>query len=121
MKKTIIVSASLVGIGVFMGILLVSSLNTDIFSSLYASENTKIGALQAPVQMDNAMKIINNAMSSASEAVLPTVVYINVDVELKGQEGMPSDEFHEFFKFFGDPDEENSPRRSRGSGSGVIL
>jgi len=121
MKKTIIVSASLVGIGVFMGILLVSSLNTDILSSLYASENTKIGALQAPVQMDNAMKIINNAMSSASEAVLPTVVYINVDVELKGQEGMPSDEFHEFFKFFGDPDEENSPRRSRGSGSGVIV
>jgi serine protease Do len=124
MKRTIIVSAVLVGIGVFMGVLLVSSLNTDILSSLYASENTKIGATQSPVQMDNGMKIINNALSAASEAVLPTVVYINVETEMKSGQGLPMDEFHDFFRFFGEPDggdNERSPRRSRGSGSGVIV
>ncbi|MFA7626930.1 MAG: trypsin-like peptidase domain-containing protein, partial [Candidatus Kapaibacterium sp.] len=121
MKKTVIVSILLVGIGIFMGVFLVSSLNTDLLSPLFASENTKIGANQAPVEMDNAMKIINNAMSAASEAVLPTVVYINVETEVKGG-NMPNDDFHEFFRFFGTPDGENdSPFRSRGSGSGVIV
>lgn len=121
MKKTIIVSVLLVGIGVFMGVLLVSSLNTDMLSSLYASENTKIGANQAPVQMNDAMKVMNNAMSSASEAVLPTVVYIDVEVEMKGQNGLPQDELHDFFRFFGQGDPEDQPNRSRGSGSGVIV
>jgi serine protease Do len=123
MKKTIILSALLVGIGVFMGVLLVSSLNTDVLSSLYADENTKIGAAAPPVQMDNAVKLINSAMSAASEAVLPTVVYINVEAELKSPQGMPSDEFHDFFKFFGVPEgeEPGGPQKSRGSGSGVIV
>ncbi|HAC16666.1 MAG TPA: trypsin [Bacteroidetes bacterium] len=124
MKKTIIVSVLLVGIGVFMGVLLVSSLNTDILSPLFANEKPQIGASQAPVQMDNAMKIINDAMASASEAVLPTIVFINVETEMKGRSGMPQDEFHDFFRFFeGMPDgeQENNPRRSRGSGSGVII
>lgn len=85
MKKTILVSVLLVGIGVFMGVLLITSLNTDMLSALYANEKTKIGANQAPVQMNDAMKVLNDAMSSASEAVLPTVVYINVEIELKGR------------------------------------
>lgn len=121
MKKTIIVSVLLVGIGVFMGVLLVSSLNTDILNSLYADVNTKIGANKAPVTMDNAMKVINDAMASASEAVLPTVVYINVETEIKGRGQMPQDEFHDFFKFFGGPEGDESPNKSRGSGSGVIV
>ncbi|GAB1372355.1 hypothetical protein MASR1M45_24170 [Candidatus Kapaibacterium sp.] len=125
MKRNIIISVLLVGIGVFMGILLVSSLDTDIFNSIYADENTKIGAAAAPVQMDNAVKLINNAMTAASDAVLPTVVFINVEAEMKsqGRMGMPNDDFHDFFRFFGFPDEEkeDSPRRSRGTGSGVII
>lgn len=121
MKKTVFVSAFLVGIGVFMGILLVSSLNTDIFNSLYADENTKIGADRAPVQMDNAMRIINDAMVNASNAVLPTVVFINVESEISSQQEIPNDQFHDFFRFFGSPDDEEMPRRSRGSGSGVII
>lgn len=121
MKKTIIVSVLLVGIGVFMGVLLVTSLNTDMLSPIFANENTKIGANQAPVQMDNAMKIINDAMASASSAVLPTVVYINVETEIKGRGGMPRDEFHDFFRFFGGPEGDEGPNLTRGSGSGVIV
>ncbi len=126
MKKNIIISALLVGIGVFMGVLLVSSLNTDILSSLYADENTKIGAAAPPVQMDNAVKLLNDAMAAASEAVLPTVVYINVETEFKAPKGMmPRDDFHDFFKFFmprGEDDEnDDGVQKSRGSGSGVII
>ncbi|MBX3043616.1 MAG: Do family serine endopeptidase [Candidatus Kapabacteria bacterium] len=121
MKKTIIVSVLLVGIGIFMGILLISSLNSDVLSPLFANEKTKIGASVAPVQMDNAMKIINDAMSSASAAVLPTIVYINVETEIKGRGSMPRDEFHDFFRFFGGPEGEDGPNLTRGSGSGVIV
>lgn len=115
MKRTLIISVLMVGLGIFMGVLLVSNLNTGTLKSLFADENTKLGADNSPIKADESALIFNRTMVAASEAVLPTVVYISVDAEIPRGEGNQMDEF--FGRFFDIPEH----RRQRGSGSGVII
>lgn len=124
MKKSIAASVILIAIGVFLGILLVSNFSPSAIQNLFADENTKLGADQAPVQMDNTVKLLNDAMTKASEAVLPTVVYIKVETEVKrsnNNNNQEDNDLGDLFKFFGRGMPDQQDFHARGSGSGVII
>ncbi len=128
MKKTIIISVLLVTVGIFMGVLLVSNIDPSAITSVFAAEKTELGAKNPPIVPDANAVVLNNALVSVSEAVLPTVVSISVDVELKNYHKGRDGQFREFFKFFGDPEDDKGDSdgnddtyRSRGAGSGVFI
>lgn len=135
MNKQILKPALFLGVGVFLGVLLVSSFDSSLLNSLFASEKNKIGADSAPVTMNSQMKIINDSFVAVSDAVLPTVVSINVEAEMKGGSMGTPRGLDEFFKFFGpngggndDEESDNSkPQkndrkpRQHGAGSGVVI
>jgi len=116
MKRTIIVPTLLLGLGIFIGVLLVSNFNLSDIKSIFA-QDTFLGASNAPVAPDASVLALNQAMVKASEAILPTVVYINVETEIKSNGQQRPDGFGDFWRFFM-PEEGG---KSRGSGSGVII
>ncbi len=116
MKKTVIASVLTMTIGIVMGVFLVSNISPDFISDIFAQDNSNIGAKKAPITMTDRASVINETLVNASETVLPTVVSISVEVEKSS--GF-SQEFHDFFRFFGEPEDETY--RTRGAGSGVII
>ncbi len=128
MKKAVMMSVLLITVGIFMGVLLVSNIDPSAISSVFAEEKKELGAKDAPIVPDVSVTQLNDALVSVSNAVLPTVVSISVDVEMKNYHKGQSDQFKEFFKYFGIPEDEkggkgenNDTYRSRGAGSGVII
>jgi serine protease Do len=125
MKRAIIAATGLIGLGIVIGVLIISNINPGNISQIFAEESKNLGAKNAPIKMAPDATMLNNAMVSASEAVLPTVVSVSVIVEQK-QSNRMREQFREFFRFFGEPepdeDSEDAPtRRSEASGSGVII
>ena len=124
MKRAIIAATGLIGLGIIIGVLIISNIDTGNVSRIFADENKNLGAKNAPIKMAPDATMLNNAMVSASEAVLPTVVSVSVIVEKKQSNEM-REQFREFFRFFGEPmpedDEDSQLRRSEASGSGVII
>ncbi|MFP4368046.1 MAG: Do family serine endopeptidase [Candidatus Kapaibacterium sp.] len=114
MSKTLGTSILLLGVGIFIGVMLVSNIRPDFITGMFGQESPVVGAETAPIEPSDAAKMINDAFVDASDAVLPTVVSISVEMEARGSR----EEFRDFFRFFGIPEEE---RRSRGAGSGVII
>lgn len=116
MKKTIFVSVLMVGLGIIMGVFLISNFTPDFIQNILAKSNKDIGAAQSPIEMSNSAQIINEALTTASESVTSTVVFIDVVTKLSSdsQRGHSN----EFFRFFGIPEED---RKQRGSGSGVFI
>ncbi len=120
MKTNAKAAAILVGTGLILG----------IFLSYYfspengAKANEKIGADKAPAQMSEAAKALNQAFVETSQAVLPTVVSIKVEIERESRSQF-LDEWHNFFKFFGESPfrfkEEPRSYKSFATGSGVIV
>lgn len=134
MKKTKLSSILMLFVAVATGALLLTNYDLGILGELFAKEKVKLGAKNAPVQMSDGMRIINESVIKASDAVLPVVVSISVESESKSM-GMGGDpRMEEFFKFFMPDEDFGSPRddednkgskkerpRQRGSGSGVII
>lgn len=125
MKKSTAIVSSFVGIAVISALLFFLNITPQSINTLFAS-NQAIGAGKPPVNVPENVRAFNNAMVEVSEAVLPTVVSIQVVVETKFERSPFRDQFREFFKFFGEPfdqgDEDRSgTRRSEASGSGVIV
>jgi len=118
MKRSILISTTLLGLGIFIGVLLVSNFSLGDIKNIFA-QDAKLGADVAPVTPESSVTALNQAMIKASEAILPTVVYINVETEIKRNRPNNEDRdgFYNWFRFFM-PDEN---WRSRGSGSGVII
>ncbi len=108
-------SSLLIAFGMFIGVLLISNFSPSSIGDIFASTK-KFGADKAPVTQSEAMKALNNAFTNASEAVLPSVVSIEVTSTRKITKGQ------EFFEFFrprgGDSEEENLVK---GNGSGVFI
>ncbi len=117
MKGKFAVTASLTAVSIMILYLIVSAINPNIMSNLFADE--KIGADKAPVTLSEPAKILNNAMQSVSNAVVPTVVSIKVKMKKSTEKNPFNDEFQEFFKFFGQPFEDDGP--VEGGGSGVFV
>lgn len=127
MKRLIVISTMMVGIGIVMGVMLVSNFTPSFLSENFALNNNKLGANNAPVKVSETVNALNNAFAASSNAVLPSVVSISVEAEVKGGRQMPGD-FRDFFRFFGSPmpegegdDNEREAPRTRGAGSGVII
>lgn len=116
MNKSIIRSVGLVTVGLVIGVFLVSNFVPDVLDNVFAQGDTKIGAEKAPIVMSERAKIVNETLVSVSEAVLPTVVSISVEIENPHGDNQM---FREFYKYFGMPEGEEF--RSRGSGSGVFI
>jgi len=85
-----------------------------------SAEEKAIGRSNSPISISPIIKEINSAVNKASEATLPSVVYIEVEVESNNRNNIDP-EFLEFFKYFGMPQTPNEQRRSTGAGSGVII
>jgi len=120
MKRNILAAIGLLGVGITLGVWLVMTFGSDSGLGLFANE--KIGADNPPVVMSPTVKALNEAMVNVSEAVLPTVVSVNVTVEEKNFSSPFRDQWKDFFEFFGDtPFHDNSPRRSEAMGSGVLV
>lgn len=117
MKKIIYWPAAFVAA---MLTLLVMVLTSEMFESnkLFADDSGEIGAKEAPLTLTSDALALNNALINVSNAVKPVVVSIIVDVENENPYGQFSEEFQDFFRFFGDPDQDY---KSRGTGSGVII
>jgi serine protease Do len=90
------------------------------------------GQTQAPadVQARGALAAMSQAFETAAAKVSPSVVSIFAEqvVQAEGGQGLPDDPFRDFFgdqffrRFFGDPGQGGSSRRTvRGLGSGVIV
>ncbi|ROL61279.1 Do family serine endopeptidase [Bacteroidetes/Chlorobi group bacterium ChocPot_Mid] len=120
MKRNILAAIGLLGVGITLGVWLVLTFGSNSGLGLFANE--KIGADKPPVVMSPTIKALNDAMVSVSEAVLPTVVSVNVVVEEKNFSSPFRDQWKEFFEFFGDaPFKDDSPRRAEATGSGVLI
>lgn len=117
MKKLMVGSSLLVALGIFMGVLLVSNFSTDSIGNIFASEK-KFGAENSPVNQSEAMKTLNYAFSSVSEAVLPSVVSIEVTASRSDKVDPRMEEFYEFFRPRGKGDREEYVK---GNGSGVFI
>lgn len=111
MKRKYWVSAGLFG-AVSVVLLSVLFINSALFSAV------KIGADRAPVVPSESVRALNKAYESVSSAVLPAVVSIGVKIEKKKSDNQYHEDFKEFFKFFGDP-QDFGPQE--GSGSGVLI
>jgi serine protease Do len=122
MSKKVLAARGLIGLGIVFLVLLVFNFGSDSISKLFADEKNNIGASKAPVVLSSGAKALNDAFIAASNAVNPTVVSISVEIEQKAPHSQFRDEFREFFRFFGEPfGDDDSPRRSESSGSGVIV
>jgi serine protease Do len=117
-------AAILVGIGVILGVSLVSMFERTSLAELYAqAKQFDIGAKQPPVKVESSMQVLNNAFKAASKAVTPMVVSINVVTERKADPNRRRLEEFFGFRIPQQPDGEGDDNtfRSQGSGSGVFL
>lgn len=116
MKKIMLGSSLLVALGIFMGVLLVSNFSTDSIGNIFASTK-KFGAENPPVQQSDAMRTLNNAFTSVSEAVLPSVVSIEVTAT---REVSNNPTLEDFFNRFRQQDQDKEDL-VEGKGSGVFI
>lgn len=123
-RRPALVATALIGIGVAVGVILVTALSGGSVGSLFAGGINDIGAKNAPVKVTDNVRMMNEAFVAASKAVSPTVVSINVVTVRKSQRG---GDLRQFFRFFGEqaPEEDGEgdmgTERGEGSGSGVII
>ena len=124
MKQNALKSAGFIALGSIALVMLVLSLSPGFMTKVFAED---IGAKQPPVKMNEHVRALNNAFEEVSKAVVPSVVSISVVIENKGMKNQMHDEFKDFFKFFGQPNpdesqqEDQAPQESEASGSGVIV
>jgi serine protease Do len=98
-----------------MGVLLISNFSTEDIGQIFASEK-KFGASNSPVSQSEGMRELNNAFTSVSEVVLPSVVSIEVTSKRKRDPRL--EEFYEFFRPRGGQERGDLVR---GNGSGVFI
>ncbi len=105
-------------VAVVLGGLLAINFNPSNYNNAFAKEN--IGAQAPPIQINNLAKQLNETFNSVSNAVIPTVVSINVKMETKLSGRQDFSGLEEFFGFnpFGGG---GTPMPAEGSGSGVII
>ncbi|MFN5379287.1 MAG: trypsin-like peptidase domain-containing protein [Ignavibacteria bacterium] len=124
-RRSLFTAISLIGIGVVVGVILMTSISSNALEQLFASDVT-LGAGNPPAPAPPAVKLLNDQFANVATAVTQSVVSISVKIDQKksnpGLEGM-----EEFFRRFGpfmSPDgngqDEQMPERDA-SGSGVIL
>ncbi|MDI6803062.1 MAG: Do family serine endopeptidase [Bacteroidota bacterium] len=116
-KKSILSAIFLITVGIIFGVILVTSLNTGINFSFAGDEQVKLGAA-SPIKKEAVeIKSLSQPFIDVAKAITPTVVSINVVEKVEKR----SQEFKEFFHFFGPDFKFPEPQPQMGSGSGVII
>lgn len=128
-------AAALIGIGVLVGIALVTEFSSIPATKLFGQNLRDLGAKKPPVTIPDNVRALNDAFVAAANAVSPTVV----SIELLGEDKRSMRFFgpEDFFRFFEDPwgDNDRVPPRNQqrdrddsrrwpapiGQGSGVII
>ena len=122
MKKNVLTSSVLITLGIAIGILLVSEYSPNSINKVFPLESKKIGATNAPTTPEPLIQTLNDAFVNVSEAAKKSVVHISVEGSMESQQREIPEEMQEFFRFFGNPNQDDSgERRVYGSGSGVII
>jgi serine protease Do len=121
MNRQKLSSVNLIMLGILIGALFAVNFNPNLISNMFA--NDSIGAASAPVKISPLAKQLNETFTSVSQAVLPTVVSINVKIESKqtskNNGNNPLEGFGDFFGFSPFGQQEQGPTEA--SGSGVVL
>lgn len=116
-KKSILSAIFLITVGIIFGVILVTNLNTGINFSFAGDEQVKLGAA-SPIKKEAVeIKSLSQPFIDVAKAITPTVVSINVVEKVEKR----SQEFKEFFHFFGPDFKFPEPEPQMGSGSGVII
>jgi serine protease Do len=126
-RRSLFTAISLIGIGVVVGVILMTSFSSNAIEQLFASDVT-LGAGNPPAPAPPAVKLLNDQFANVAGAVTQSVVSIAVKIDAKKSaqalDGM-EELFRRFGPFFspdGNGDEEQSPAPERdAAGSGVIL
>jgi serine protease Do len=116
-KKSFLGALALLTIGIIFGVVLVSNFKGSIEPG-YASDSEI--TLGVPRQIQSASgdpRTSSKGFVQVAKVVRPTVVSIIVTTKAKGQ----SEDFKEFFKFFGPDFKFHHPEPQQGAGSGVII
>ncbi|MDQ1266532.1 MAG: Do family serine endopeptidase [Bacteroidota bacterium] len=124
MKRNIVAAIGVIGLGISLFVLIASNFGSDSVFNLFAKERDSLGAKNPPVVLSETAKAVNDALVNVSNAVVPTVVSISVEIEEKAGSNPMQEQWQEFFKFFGEPEdgeEEGPAPKAEASGSGVII
>ena len=116
-KRSVLAAVFLITIGIVFGAILVSSFRGSVDLGFAGDTQVKLGAPSQLKSQSFDAKEASKAFIEVSKAVTPTVVSINV----KSKSKAPSDEFHDFFQFFGPDFKFPEPMPQMGAGSGVIV
>lgn len=126
-RRSLFTAISLIGIGVVVGVILMTSFSSNAIEELFAGDVT-LGAGNPPSPAPPAVKLLNDQFANVAGAVTQSVVSISVKIDAKkanpSMQGM-----EEFFRRFGpfmSPDggegEEPLEMPDRdAAGSGVIV
>jgi serine protease Do len=120
MKRSLFAAVALIGVGIVMGVVLITSFSTNAIEELFASD-LDLGARQAPVQAPASVAQLNDQFVAVAGAVTKSVVSITVTTENRrpSMQRLPND----FFRFFG-PEGEEAPEdldEGEAGGSGVVI
>lgn len=116
-KKSILSAIFLITVGIIFGVILVTSLNTGINFGFASDDQVKLGAA-SPIKKEAVeIKSLSQPFIDVAKAITPTVVSINVVEKVEKR----SQDFKEFFHFFGPDFKFPDPEPQMGSGSGVII
>ncbi len=120
MKRSLFAAVALIGVGIVMGVVLITSFSTNAIEELFASD-LDLGARQAPVQAPASVAQLNDQFVAVAGAVTKSVVSITVTTENRRitMQRLPND----FFRFFG-PEGEEAPEdldEGEAGGSGVVI
>lgn len=116
-KKTILASVFLITLGIVFGAILVSHFTGGVELGYAENPQVTLGARSSLKQQSFDARSVSTAFIEVSKAVTPTVVSINVKSKSKSR----SDNFHDFFRFFGPDFKFPEPEPQMGAGSGVIV
>jgi serine protease Do len=116
-QKSIIYALFLIAVGIIFGIVLVSSFNTGLNVTFASGETVKLGTA-SPINSQNPdIKTLNQPFIEVAKAVTSTVVSINVTEKVDTK----SDQYKDFFHFFGPDFKFPEPQPQQGSGSGFVI
>jgi len=116
-KKSVFAALFLITVGIIFGAVLVSSFRGGIEPSFAGDAQVKLGTTAPLKGQSFDAKSASKAFVEVSKAVTPEVVSINVKTKAKDR----SQDFHDFFRFFGPDFKFPDPEPQMGSGSGVIV
>lgn len=116
-RKSVLAAVFLISIGIIFGVVLVSSFKGSVEYGFAGDKEIKLGA-PAPLKGQSFdAKTASKAFIEVAKAVTPTVVYITVKTRVRGG----TDEFRDFFRFFGPEFRGREHPPVVGAGSGVIV